>query len=215
MEKTPEKNTSEVKKTEDKKAEVTTSASKKTGLIIGIVAGVVALALIIGVIVLCTRGGDDADKDKNDDSSQVEDKKDEEVKTKVVGNDEFGYFTMPEDWVEVDSEEGSIQWGSKNGKYTIGVITADSSEISASDWAEGTKMVLEQQSGIEDVKVTEKDFAGLGKAQVVSGNYKSYGQWMEAYIIDTKDGKVRYIAVEGPNKDNEAFKIVDTYKLKK
>lgn len=214
MEKTPEKTTSEVKKSEDAKV-ANTTPSKKTGLIIGIVAGVIALALIIGVIVLCTKKDNSTDGGDGG-TSQVEDK---EVKTKVVGNDTVGYFTLPEDWVEVteyvESIDGAAQWGSKDGKYTVGVIVMDTDDIEAKEWAEGVEVTMKDDSDITNVKLVEEDFADFGKAWVVSGNYKALSQDMIAYVFETKDGKTRYLAVQGPDKKNDAFKIVETYKIKK
>lgn len=210
MDKTPEKKASdkEARKEMDKSAAMAKS-SKKTGLIIGIVAGVIALAVIIGIIVLCT--GKSESDDNGDDTGTTEV---EEVTTKVVGSEKFGYVTVPSDWVEVEVDDDQAQYGSKDRKYFVSFLASDTSEIKASEWMDGMKAVFEQQE-IKNTKTGQEDFAGLGKAEVISGRYDAYDRWLKAYIIETADGQTRYIAVEGPDQENEAFNIPQTFVLKK
>lgn len=202
MEKTPEKSSTEVK----------TSPSKKTGIIIGIVAGVVALALIIGVIVLCTKK-DDNGGSEGDDSSVVE------VADKTFGDDEVGYITLPEDWVEVSDYtqgvDGAAQWGSKDGKHTVGVMVVDTEVLSAKEWAEGVVENLEGSGNVKVEKLKEENFGDLGKAWVVTVEDTANKQHMVAYVMETEDGKTRYIAVESLDAKNRVFEDVKTYRLKK
>ena len=132
-----------------------------------------------------------------------------------VGNDTLGYVKVPSDWVkfkDVNAERG-IRYSDKDGVYIVSLDALSTDEISAEEFALGTANQL-QQSGIPDIK----------GAQVKLGNYQAYqiygqqtttGTWVLVYFFEAEDGNTHYVGIEGPDTENEAFKIPDTYTLKK
>lgn len=187
-------------------------AKNKTGLIVGIVVAVlVVVAVIVAIIAFTSKKDDGGSNDGQGDSSS----KVEEVGTKEVGDAEYGYVTIPANWKKVEGVDEGLQFSDPKSEYFVSMLVEDASEIDAETWAAGMEVVFER-SGIDDVKTETKTIPGVGDAVVVTGYYDSpYNRWLAAWIVDTPDDKVHYIAVEGPDKNNDIFSAVETFKYTK
>lgn len=205
-----EQKTTKTTKTTKTSGAKSAPAKKNTGMIIGIIVAVlVVIAAVVAIVVAVNSGkGDNA----GDAGSSMNEDKDDSAKTKTVGTDEYGYVVVPEDWEEVEAQDG-FQYGNSKDGYYVSMLVEDASELSAEDWAKGVETILEQGEA-KDIKTGKEKLGDLGEAHVVSGFYTAYNRWLKAYTIDSGD-KVYYIAIEGPEKDSEEFKIPETFKLKK
>ena len=134
---------------------------------------------------------------------------------KVIGSDALGYLTVPGDWVvfkDKNSQRG-IRYSDPNGDYIISLDALSTTEINAQDYALGTANQLEEV-GVSEVKGATVKLAGY-EAYQVYGYHKEQQKWVLAYFFEGEDGNTHYVGIEGPDKENEAFKIPDTFKLKK
>lgn len=184
---------------------------KKTGIIIGIVAAVVVIAAIIVAICLANsnKNSDQGNNGQGDSASA-------EIKTKLVGQSNYGFVTVPETWVTVteDDEEG-LQYGSaisSNG-YFVSMLVSDTSEATAAEWLENMKFVFEQ-TGVTDIETSDVK-VGSYDAKLITGYYDAISRWLAAYMFETGDGKTHYVSIEGPDKENVAFEIPLTFQLTK
>ena len=133
--------------------------------------------------------------------------------TRVVGQENLGYVTIPSDWVTFKNQNPirGIQYSDINGEYILTLESLSTSQISAREYALGTANNL-QNAGIS-----------VQGAEVQLGKYNAfqiYGQasnnvWVLVYFFEAEDGYTHYVGVEGPDRNNEAFKIPETFKVKK
>ena len=134
---------------------------------------------------------------------------------KVIGSEALGYLTVPGDWVvfkDKNSQRG-IRYSDSNGDYIISLDALSTTEISAQDYALGTANQLESV-GVSDIKGATVKLAGY-EAYQVYGYHQEQNKWVLAYFFEAEDGNTHYVGIEGIDKENEAFKIPDTFKLKK
>lgn len=186
------------------------AANNKTGLIAGIVvAVVVVIAVIVAIVIMTGKKDDGQANDNNGGSSSTE------VSTMEIGDKDYGYVTIPENWKKVENEEEGLQYSDPKKEYFVSMLVEDADEIDAESWGEGVKIVF-AQSGVENVETETKNIPGVGDAVVVTGHFGSpYNRWLAAWIVDTPDDKVHYIAVEGPDKNNDIFSVPETFKYTK
>lgn len=187
------------------------AANNKTGLIAGIVvAVVVVIAVIVAIVIMTGKKDDGQANDNNGGSSSTE------VGTMEIGDKDYGYVTIPENWKKVENEEEGLQYSDPKKEYFVSMLVEDADEdLNAELWAEGVKIVF-AQSGVENVETETKNIPGVGDAVVVTGHFGSpYNRWLAAWIVDTPDDKVHYVAVEGPDKNNDIFSVPETFKYTK
>ncbi len=134
---------------------------------------------------------------------------------KLVGEEPFGYVCVPTDWVsfEEDPPNRQFQYSDINGSYIITLDVLSTSQISAKEYALGTANSLEKNQGITvqgaEVKLGKYD------AYQVYGQQKESNIWVLLYFFETEDGNTHNIGIEGPDRNNEAFKIPETFIVKK
>ena len=134
--------------------------------------------------------------------------------TKRVGDDKFGYVTVPSNWYRfVDPNATSTLQYSYANVYIVTLYARDKSEISARDYATNTMYKMKQE-GAENVTGAT---VSLGKytAYQVYGYYKNENLWLVCWHFETEDNKTHYISMEGPDASSEHFKIPETFSLKK
>ncbi len=188
------------------------AANNKTGLIAAIVVAVVVVIAVVVAIIIMTGKKDDgqANDGNNGGSSNTE------VGTMEIGDKDYGFVTIPNNWKKVENEEDGLQYSDPKKEYFVSMLVEDvDEELNAELWAEGVKVVF-AQSGVENVETETKNIPGVGDAVVVTGHFGSpYNRWLAAWIVDTPDGKVHYVAVEGPDKNNDIFSVPETFKYTK
>ena len=160
-----------------------------------------AFAIILIIIVLCINSCG-----KKEVEPEYED-------SKVVGKENIGYVTIPSDWVIFKNQNPvrGIQYSDINGEYIITLESLSTSQINARDYALGTASNLEK-AGI----TLQGSEVKLGKYNA----YQIYGQsqnniWVLVYFFEAEDGYTHYVGIEGPDRNNEAFKIPETFKTTK
>ena len=131
--------------------------------------------------------------------------------TKVIGDNTFGFITVPDNWVKFYDVNGStsLQY-SRAGVYIVTLDYIKEKEYTAKEYA-STYMYNMQQS--QEVTGVTGATIKIGKnkeytAYQVYMLYQKEGTYLVTYWFETEDGVVRYIGLEGPAELN-GVKITD------
>lgn len=130
--------------------------------------------------------------------------------TKVVGDDNYGYISIPSNWNKFYDVDGnnSLQYSYAN-VYIVSLNVLEGTS-SAKDYASNymyNKQNSSDVTGVTGATVTigkNKEFT----AYQVYMYYPSDSTYLVTYWFETGDGKVHYIALEGPQELN-GVKITD------
>lgn len=138
---------------------------------------------------------------------------DEDEKTKVVGDDYYGYVKVPENWVEfkdLDST-GTFQYTDIGDTGYIITLNTYEENISPYQAAMNVKNHIEEEGNEASYK-----FGKINKysCYIVNAKYTD-GTYLDAYLFKADDGKLHYVSIEGPDDDNDNFDIPDTFSLNK
>ena len=140
-----------------------------------------------------------------------DDKINQNINKKNIGDKTFGYLTVPDDWVEFHDINGStaLQY-SKAGLYIVTLDYIKDKKHTPKEYASNYMYNMKQS---EEVTGVTGATIKLGKnkeytAYQVYMLYKNEGTYLVTYWFETEDGVVRYIALEGPAELN-GVKLTD------
>ncbi len=132
---------------------------------------------------------------------------------KLIGDDTYGYVQVPSNWIKFNDIDGnsSIQYTDIGD---MGYI------VSLNTVAEGTTPYL-AASNIKNHILEENAEAKVEYTRIskyygykVSAKYPD-GTYLDAYLFKADDDKLHYVSIEGPDKENDNFKIPDTFSINK
>ena len=154
----------------------------------------------------CTINGKEVTANKEE--SQTEDNK---AATKVVGDDKYGYITIPENWYKFYDIDGntSLQY-SYASIYIVSINYFEDSQYTAKEYASNYMYNIQNASDVTDVTGATVQI-GKNKeytAYQVYMYYPASKTFLVTYWFEAEDKKVHYIALEGPAELNET-KITD------
>lgn len=137
----------------------------------------------------------------------------EATNTITVGDDKYGYVKVPKNWHKFIDVDGNTTF-----QYTdIGdmgyIITLQYYEENISPYTAATnvKNSIVSEGNEASVKYTKiSTYYGY----VVNAKYTD-GTYLDAYLFKASDGKLHYVAIEGPDNTNDSFKIPDTFSMSK
>ena len=150
-----------------------------------------------------TSNTDNTDNNDNNNSNTTNDKK-------VVGDDNYGYISVPSNWNRFYDVDGnnSLQYSYGN-LYIVSLNTLDA-----------TRTAKEYASNYMYNKQNSSEVTGVTGATVTIGKNKEYtayqvymyypsdSTYLVTYWFEAGDGKVHYIALEGPQ-ELDGVKITD------
>lgn len=133
-------------------------------------------------------------------------KTDTELNTKTVGGEKYGYINIPNDWYDFHDVDGndSLQY-SYGTIFIVSLNYFEDESYSAKELAQNYMYNKQQSTDVE----------GVTGATVTIGNnnqYTAYQVYMYypqeniyliTYWFEAEDGKVHYMALEGPGEVNE------------
>ena len=177
---------------------------KKT-LIYIIAFAVFAIALIVTIFIINNNGSDEPIELPDDVVSD----------TRVVGNEVFGYLTIPSDWISFDDKDSSgntLQYSDKDQNYVITIDAVSTEVMDAKNYALAAVQSLEGDgTAVETAVVEFNEYA----AYQVYGYNEARKVWVSAWFFDAEDGNSHFVGIEGPDKEGEFFQIPYTFKLEK
>ena len=132
--------------------------------------------------------------------------------TTVVGDDTYGYITIPKNWGKFYDVDGnsSLQYSYAN-VYIVSLNLLDSDLVSSAKEAASNYMYNMQNNS--DVTGVTGATVSIGKnkeytAYQVYMYYPSDSTYLITYWFESEDGNIRYIALEGPE-ELSGVKITD------
>ena len=144
--------------------------------------------------------------------TETEETKVEEGKM-IIGDDTYGYVQVPSDWKEFKDIDGnsSIQYtdiGDMGYIISLNIVDGDVSPYTAATNIKNHIITENADAKVVYTKIS-KYYGYKVEAKYPDGTY------LDAYLFKTDDGKLHYISIEGPDKDNDSFKIPDTFSVNK
>lgn len=118
----------------------------------------------------------------------------------VVGSSKFGYVNVPRDWQRFVDVEGSDSFQySYAGTFIVTLNVLDNSST-ARDYASSYLYNMQNSNEVSDVTGATVQIGRNREytAYQVYMYYPSDSTYLVTYWFETNDGKVRYIALEGP-----------------
>ncbi len=125
--------------------------------------------------------------------------------TKRVGTDEFGYVSVPEDWVSFVEATGGTDWQysdptgtsiiTLNTFSTEGLTEEEKKAVSPETAAQSVWFNIENGGGTSAIEGAKVEFAGFEAYQV----YAAYedGTFLVTWCFEPGDGQIHYAAAEG------------------
>lgn len=148
---------------------------------------------------------------KSDEPSTEE----EVVMETIIGDDKYGYLSLPGDWNEYEGEENTaMQYINSDGWIvSMGTIEQTDEEETAENFA---KFFVEDLDDSEDTveKISSiETVVAEYTAYLVSCHYTYDDIWLYEWFFEPGDDKVHYIAMEVPKKSTDLTSIIETFSL--
>lgn len=177
-------------------------------MLIGIISAVVFVILLIATIAIISNGNGKKDNEVDDNPPEVV------SDTRVIGNDTYGYLTIPSEWIRFQDKSSSktMQYSDKDTTYIVVLYAVPTNQTSALQYKDAAYDNL--VSSGTTIEVQEVQFANYYAYQIYGFN-STKNSWVSAWFFEAEDGYTHYVGIEGPDKDNEYFQIPFTFKLKK
>lgn len=149
----------------------------------------------------CTIDGEKVSEEEIKDNDKNNNDNNNNETTTIVGDNKYGYITIPKNWAKFYDVDGntSLQYSYAN-VYIVSLNYFEDSQYTAKEYA-SNYMYNKQNSS--DVTGVTGATVQIGKnkeytAYQVYMYYPSDGTYLVTYWFEAEDGKVHYIALEGP-----------------
>lgn len=151
--------------------------------------------------------------EKQEYNVDTDEDEEEEENTMAVGDSHYGYVKVPTNWhkfIDVDGNT-TFQYSDVGDLGYIVTLQTYEENIAPYTAANNVKNSIVSEGNEAEVKYTKiaKYYGYVVNAKYTDGTY------LDAYLFKADDGKLHYVAIEGPDKYNENFKIPNTFSLTK
>ena len=196
------------------------------GIVLNIIALLISvLIFVLGVAAIGTYTGINIEEAMNDLDRQIEKLEDIkldseiDVKYKVgykyAGSEEYGYIKVPNNWakfVDIESND-TIQYSYAN--TWIATIYATKSDMSLSKYANTIYNNFKEDGAsfvtLRKEKIAEEEY----NAYKVTCYYEDDNVYVRCWAFEDENGTKHYIAIEGPEKENDYYDLINTFVLEK
>lgn len=190
------------------------SGKRTAGIIINAIA--LALSLIASLIFVLPFFMYDSSSTRTSNNffDQLEKELEKEISkdTKVVGNSKYGYVEVPKKWRDYrdDDAPNTLQY-TDIGEYGY-IVTLSVFEQDITPYQASTNIYNSiKNEGITPTRTYTK--FGNQWGYKVSAYYADENKYLDTYLFKASDSKLHYIAIEGPNKYSDNFKIPETFTM--
>ena len=186
-------------------------AKKTVGIILNSIAIVIFIFLLFLFMIFLIGIADSCECEYSDpypypydyyDYYDIED----EYSNQVVGNDIYGYLTIPNSWYKlVSTKKDAIPQYSYANVYYVSLDIMDD-DISLEKAVERLENNLADDASVSH----EKEKFNQYDAYKISGIYKN-GNYIHIYVFKAEDKKIHLITMEGPDDEHSFFEIPYSY----
>lgn len=146
-------------------------------------------------------------ENKSDKALAKEEKAKEYKKNgKRVGSKDYGFVTVPKDWVKFQDVDGNstLQYSTADASWIATLFAIDASQADALTYASAIYSSLEEE-GVENLNASKIAINDYPAYQVYC-YYPDEDIWLFCWLIDGKENdKTYYIAVEGDDSYSDYF----------
>ncbi len=128
-----------------------------------------------------------------------------------VGNENYGFISIPKTWTYfTDKEKPSqtLQY-TDNGTWIVTLFGKPTAQENAVDWANSVYLTI-SQSGAQNISTSQTVIDGY-TALTISAYYQSEKKYITTWFLETKNGITHYLAIEGPQINNENYNIIYSF----
>ena len=144
------------------------------------------------------------------------------IKTKVVGDDKYGYVTVPENWNRFHDPNAPTELQFSQSNIFIVTLNILDVQLTAKECATNFMLNMKNSDNVEGVTGATVEI-GKDKKYTAYEVYMYYPQdntYLITYWFEAEDNVVHYIALEGPQVHNDIklsdlLFIPDSFSLKK
>ncbi len=131
-------------------------------------------------------------------------------KTQEIGNDEFGYMSIPDNFQMLPKAEGKadLQYADPSGAvvFTMNKLSADISSLNAMQNIEETV----KQNGATNIKKEFESSVNNMSAMRLDCYYPNEQKSVTVYLVPSLEG-TNYLAAEYPKDDEKALKYIQSW----
>lgn len=130
---------------------------------------------------------------------------------KYVGSDSYRYIKVPNDFAKFVDVDGNSTIQYSNTSWIVTIYSPSDTSITPYLYSRNVASLMKEE-GVEQINrsyesVTSKKYL----ANYVEGFYKNENKWLKCWIFKDDSGKVHYISIEGPDKENDYYDLVNTF----
>lgn len=142
----------------------------------------------------------------DDNELNVDNREETDNQTKIVGDDNYGYISIPNNWIKFYDVNGndSIQYSYAN-IYIVSLNVLEDTTYTAKEYASNYMYNKQNDSSVSGVTGATVQI-GRNKEYTAYQVYMYYPRdntYLITYWFEAEDGKTHYIALEGPEKLND------------
>ena len=134
---------------------------------------------------------------------------------KYIGSEEYGYIKVPNNWLKFLDVDGNdtIQYSYAN-VWIATVFAIEDESITPYKYAQSIFNGVKSE-GATNVKLTMETIADEYYGYKVSCYYPNSNVYLNCWVFEDDNDVKHYIAIEGPEKENDYYDLVNTFTLEK
>lgn len=201
------------------------------GLVLNIIAIILSTLVFFGGLAFITNVGEEIineyDEDffeelesefekLEDDLEELEDGLEKyETGYKYIGSEEYGYIKVPNNWLKFLDVDGNdtIQYSYAN-VWIATIFAIEDESITPYKYAQSIFNGVKSE-GATNVKLTMETIADEYYGYKVSCYYPNSNVYLNCWVFEDDNDVKHYIAIEGPEKENDYYDLVNTFTLEK
>lgn len=201
------------------------------GLVLNIIAIIISIVVFVGGVAFITNVGEQLINEYDEEffeelGSEFEKLEDEfeeledelekyETGYKYIGSEEYGYMKVPNNWYKFIDLDGNstIQYSYAN-VWIATIFAVEDESITTYKYAQ-TIFNGVKSEGATNVKLTMETIANKYYGYKVSCYYADENVYLNCWVFEDNKGVKHYIAIEGPEKENDYYDLVNTFTTEK
>lgn len=130
---------------------------------------------------------------------------------KYVGSASYGYIKVPNDFAKFVDVDGNSTIQYSNTSWIVTIYSPSDTSITPYIYSRNVVSLMKEE-GVEQINRSyESVTSNKYLANYVEGFYKNENKWLKCWIFKDDSGKVHYISIEGPDKENDYYDLVNTF----
>lgn len=128
-----------------------------------------------------------------------------------VGNDDFGYISIPNTWVNFKDVNGNstLQY-TDNGSWIVTIYAMPTTQMTAEAWANSVYKAIVNNGG-QNIQ-TSTSTIDVYNALKITAYYPKQKKYLATWFFESKAGKTHYLAIEGPESSGDPYNSIYSFK---